>query len=228
VWQTKLHEFKYLSSGGCLSISIGTVVQARNKAWRYWNIDGLFMMVQGFALALLGAAILLGHHQRSILLPALPYLASMAIQADQIFTKKIVGWLKTRIIYPRTGYVALPGYIELMSSASLKQKRQQKWMLVWITFFIVLGSYVVIAHVQWYLAAAQIVTAGLLWLFWTKHKFAWYVPAPLVVGTFFMVLLPASSKDKLEVILIEMGAQHMLLGVSMLSQYLREHPVPQA
>jgi hypothetical protein len=211
-----------------LSTSIGTVAHARNKAWRYWNSDGLFMMVQGVAIVLFGVSMLWSHHQRSILLPGLTYFASMGIQADQIFTKKIVGWLKTRIIYPRTGYVALPGYKELMSSASLKQKRQQKWMLVWITFLIVLGSYVVIAHVQWYLAGAQIMTAGLLWLFWTKGKFAWYVPAPLVVGTLFLVLLPASSKDRLEIILIEMGAQHMVLGVSILLQYLREHPVPPA
>ncbi len=212
---------------GHLSKSAGTVVQARNNAWRHWNSDGLFMIIQGFAVILLGLCIIWSHHQRSIL-QALLYLASMGIQADQLFTKKIVGWLKTYITFPRTGYVALPPFKELLSTSSLKEKRWIMWFLIWTAVLIVLASYLVFAHLPWYLVGAQIMMAVLLWFFWSKRKFAWYVPIPLLVGTLLLVLLPASSKDKPEILLAQLGAQHMLLGISILVQYLREHPVPQA
>ena len=210
-----------------MSSSVSTVVQARNNAWRYWNSDGLSLITQGFALTLLGLAMLLGHHQHSILLPLLLYVMSMTIQIDQIFKKKFVSWLKTHITYPRTGYVALPGYKELMSSATVKEKRRQKWTLAWLLLFLLLSFFLMIASMQWYLTCAQIVMAGLLGLLWIKFKFAWYVPMPLAVGAFLLLWAPVSNKDKLEVLTIQIGVLCMLMGMNILANYLREHPAPE-
>lgn len=171
---------------------------------------------------------LLGNHHRSILLTLLLYVMSIAIQIDQLFKKKFVSWLKTYITYPRTGYVALPGYKELVSSATAKEKRRQKWMLAWLLIFILLGCYLAIANMQWYLICAQIFLAGSLGFLWTKLKFAWYVPMPLVGGALLSMWAPVSRQDKLEMLTIQLGVLFMVLGVSILAKYLRQHPVQRA
>jgi hypothetical protein len=204
----------------------GTVMQARSRAWLNWNNDGLSALIQGFALSLLGASQIWHNHEHSLKSPELLQLVAILILLDQIVTRKIVGWLKTFISFPRTGYVALPPFKELLATSS--SKRSLVWTLIWTAISIGVSSYLLFTHLQWYLIVIQITLAALLWVLCRKRKLAWYVPIPLLIGSVSLSLLPSSNRDKMEILVIQIGALLMLMGLSRLLQYLHEHPVPQA
>ena len=100
-------------------------------------------------------------------------------------------------------------------------------MLVWVAVSAGLMRYLIVTHIHLYVVIVQSMLAVLLWVFWTKRKFAWYVPIPLLIGTVLLILL-SGSKDQSAILVIQVGALLIFLGISVLSQYLREHPVPQA
>jgi hypothetical protein len=171
-----------------MSKPVGTVMQARNRAWLNWNNDGLFTLVQGFALSLLGASQIWHNHEHSLKSPEILQLAAILILLDQITGRKIVGWLKTYISFPRTGYVALPPFKELLTTPS--SKREIIWTLIWAAILIGVSSYLLFTHLPWYLVVIQITLAGCLCVLWRKGKFVWYIPIPLLIGSLSLSLLP--------------------------------------
>ena len=129
-----------------MSVSGISVFQAKAHLWRYWNSDGLPNIITGFAMILQGLAYFwLGHHSRS-LLPGVLLLSSAMILLDQITLRKIAGWLKTRITYPRTGYAAPPPRTlhtdpALLSASELKQQQKTKWVWISLPFLLPLSFY---------------------------------------------------------------------------------------
>jgi hypothetical protein len=201
------------------------------RAWQYWNVDGLPTITMGMAFLLQGVAYLWGHHHSDSILPIVLVVVSIAIYVDQIFWRKIVGWLKARITYPRTGYVAPPPRRlstdpALLSASELKQQRITKRVWIFLALFLVLSFSFSFKYGRWYFAIAAVVLAGLMWFSDTKKKLPWYLPLPLVLCGFLLTVLPTDWRDTQALGIVTFGIQMLFIGVISFARYLREHPAP--
>ncbi len=84
-------------------------LQAERRSWHYWFEDGLSSLVTS-AGCLLFAFFLLHPQQRPVspLRTALSLAAFLLYGVILLRQRQILDWLKTRITYPRTGYVSPP------------------------------------------------------------------------------------------------------------------------
>ena len=210
-----------------------SVFQAKVRSWQYWNVDGLPSITMGVAVLLQGMGYLWGHHHPHSILPIFLAAFSIAIYIDQIFWRKIVGWLKARITYPRTGYAAPPPRTlhtdpALLSASELKQQRKTKWVWIFLPFYLVLSFYFVFTYGRWYFAITAVGLAGLMWFSTAKKKLPWYLPMPLLLCGFLLILLPTDRRDTQALGIVTFGIQMLFVGAVSLARYLREHPAPQA
>lgn len=208
---------------------VPSVFQAKVRAWQYWNVDGLPTITTSVAFLLQGVAYLWGHHHPHSMLPIFMVVFSIAIYLDQIFLRKIVGWLKARITYPRTGYAGPPPrtlYTDpaLLSANEQKQQRKTKWAWIFIVFFQMLSIYFSVNYGRWYFAFTAVLVVGLMWIFARKTKLPWYIPLPLVFCGFLLTVLPTDRRDTLALGIVAFAIQMLFIGVNALVRYLRAHP----
>lgn len=154
---------------------------------------------------------------------------SIAIYLDQIFSRKIVGWLKARITYPRTGYAGAPPrtlYTDpaLLSANEQKQQRKTKWVWIFLVCFLVPSFYFVFKYGRWYFSITAAVLAGLCFSASAKKKLPWYLPLPLVFCGFLLAMLPTDWWDTQALGILAFGVQMLFMGGIALARYLREHP----
>jgi len=213
--------------------SRSSVFQAKLRAWQYWNIDGLPTLIMGVAFLLQGAGYLWDHHHPHSMLPVVFVVPSVVILIDQAISRKIAGWLKARITYPRTGYVAPPPRTlhtdpALLSASELKQQRRTKWVWIFLPFFLAGSFYCSFMYGRWYFAVTAVILAVLMWVSTAKKKLPWYLPLPLVICGFLLTVLPTDRRDTQALGIVTFGVQMLFIGVISLARYLREHPAPQA
>src|SRR5712671_33106 len=79
------------------------ILEAKRRARDYWDIDGLPALLAGATTVLLGI-VWLYTGNRSVW----DFLLFWAFFSPLLKSKKTIEWLKGRITYPRTGYVAPP------------------------------------------------------------------------------------------------------------------------
>lgn len=82
------------------------ILQAEQRAWSQWLADGLPHLTVGGCLLLTGLGYL---HEPNIRKFSVP-LAFLLVTANLIgffLSPRIIGWLKSRIAYPRAGYAGL-------------------------------------------------------------------------------------------------------------------------
>jgi hypothetical protein len=210
-----------------------SVYQAKIRAFRYWNTDGLPLIITGFAFILQGAASFWGHHHRRSILPVFLIVLAVGILVDQVFRRKIAGWLKARITYPRTGYAAPPPFTlhtdpALLSPDELKQQRKTKWIWILLPPFLALSLYLSFMYERWWSALTAFLIAGIVLFAVVKAKLAWYLPLPSMLYGLLLVLIPPDGRDTTSLTMTGLGVQMFLMGVNMLSRYLHTHPVAQA
>ena len=97
-----------------MSEALPSVLHARERAQRYWEADGFYAIVSGLAWTMFGFAIFLSHPPFHLIYgetggDALILAASLLL----LLANRITEWLKVRLTYPRTGYVASPQEIEV-------------------------------------------------------------------------------------------------------------------
>jgi hypothetical protein len=215
-----------------VSESGSSVLQAKIRAFQYWNSDGLPFIITGFALILQGAASFWDHRYPRSILPLFMIVLAVVVLVDQAFRRKIAGWLKARITYPRTGYAAPPPFTlhtdpALLSSKELRQQRRTKWVWILLPPFLVLSLYLSFTHPRGYYAITAFLLAALMWFPVVKGKLAWYVPLPLVLSGILLILLPTDLKDAMSLAVTSFGVQMFLVGVNLLWRYLHKHPASQ-
>jgi hypothetical protein len=88
-----------------------SVLQAERRARSYWDIDGLAVIIQAVAVLLAGlwlwymnASGAWGRRQSDLA----AMVCIVAVVLDMIRKPGLIRWLKAKITYPRTGYVAPP------------------------------------------------------------------------------------------------------------------------
>jgi len=88
-----------------------TVLTARQRASRYFFVDGFSTLIAGLGCLLMAFQLFYSRDGRttplSLLVSLLILFAYLSIMFRQ---REIVEWLKTRITYPRTGFAIPPGF----------------------------------------------------------------------------------------------------------------------
>lgn len=87
--------------------SSSPVLDAERRAWNYWFVDGLFNILSGIGCLLLAASFEIDKRRSTLnfVIATCCYFLFLAIMLRR---EQVLGWLKSRITYPRTGYVPYP------------------------------------------------------------------------------------------------------------------------
>ena len=220
--------------------SLPSVQDARDRALRYWGSDGFDAMITGLATLLLGLGLFWSHGHTGLreFLGDLVGLLASIFMAEEATVGKVVGSLKARITYPRTGYIAppltpSPPDITLLSPAEQEQLRKEKNYERWIWGPMVLaflgasfgGRNLIVDAV---LAIAFFWMAFLLWRSRSAGQPRW---RPLLVFAFYAALLaflPGGLAERTAMSLVAVGAFSTIAGTVTFILYLHQHPEPQA
>jgi hypothetical protein len=216
------------------------------RAAAYWFADGFPEIVLGVTLILCALAGILWSlygplpHARQLV----AFLLVTAGFLLYYFTERpILEFLKSRVTYPRTGYVQPPEEMEPSSRSSLttlclseapKPKLNEnvtffRWKLVtmlWWFFYVFLfpGS----SHSRWMLAFMMPLLALLVFVVSRRleHRYSWWSTLVLaLLGVPFLWLRIPPPLQPLVALLLA-GAWILAQGLSTLFGYLHAHPSP--
>jgi len=226
-----------------MSEAVPSILQARNRAWNYWGTDGIYAMIQGVALLLSGLGFLWDHHNKRSILPGVLIWLSVVIMLDQAFFRKIVGWLKSRITYPRTGYTKPPVLrtphpsAALLSPADREQLRKQRWFWLalagWLATAAAIVGYAITTGHRWVIFPGSASLVLLVWYrmhrkFGEAGKLVCFLFSPILLAEALLTFLPTDWMTSLSIMIIALAISIILIGATTLSRYLKEHPAPQA
>jgi len=180
---------------------------AQHRAWNYWFDDGLPTLVGGFGCFVFGLSFIFDRPPLFRLLLAAPYYVIL------LRNRSIIEWLKTKLTYPRTGYVTppcssqdeLPPLLNLTSvslhadparlakTAGEPHERKQRMILV-LTMLIaaVLGTMFI--DRPWTFAAAGIDLGLALWIMNGKDfRLSWIVISAIPLIGFSLAIFPLDA-----------------------------------
>jgi hypothetical protein len=180
---------------------------AQHRAWNYWFDDGLPTLVGGFGCFVFGLSFIFDRPPLFRLLLAVPYYLIL------LRNRSIIEWLKTKLTYPRTGYVTPPYCSQdelpplphltsvslhadparLAKTAGELRERKQRMMLV-LTMLIaaVLGTMFI--DRPWTCAAAGIDLGLALWIMNGKDfRLSWIVISAIPLIGFSLAIFPLDA-----------------------------------
>jgi len=220
------------------------ILEARRRARDYWDIDGLPALLAGAATVSFGVLFLPtdNHLPRWWGVALVLGLFALLLLSE---SKRALEWLKSRITYPRTGYVAPPkagpdaerdpytiisimkepGAQELLAPLEGRASRRAfefsdfPFSLLLLWWFFSFNS--------WIASLSCLATA--LWFWWKNKKDPpWFEIAGAAIAGLLSAILTVSDRRRLCIVLIVFGASSMVKGATLLIRYLRQHPAPQA
>jgi hypothetical protein len=207
------------------------ILAAKHRARDYWDIDGLPALLAGATTVLLGAVWLYTRDQS-----VWGLLLFWAFFSPLLESKKTLEWLKSRITYRRTGYVAPPKKAayskrdpytiisitkELVAPIEGRASRKAIGILNFPLLLVVLWF----ADVGWIVCLACMASALLFWREYEDDPPWFEIAGAAIAG---LVILPVDGSRRFGVFLLVFGAAGMVKGATLLISYLRRHPAPQA
>jgi hypothetical protein len=207
-----------------------SVLQAERRARSYWDIDGLAVMVQ--AVAVLLAALWFWYMNSSGAwarnqTDVAAMVCLVGVVLDTIRKPAIILWLKAKITYPRTGYVAVAPPTSMrargfrFSDLGLVCLSMALWMVaLWV-------------ETPWICVAAGAVTGILLWWNSTLEKFPYLdLFSICLAGMLAAFLLSAMHRavhlERFTYTLTVLGALGLVKGIITLLHYVRSNPLVQS
>lgn len=230
--------------------SLSPVMQAERRAWSYWFADGLPNLLAGALCILLASVFLLlsgPRHNRSPLEIAFVFVAFGICGFVFIRFRQTLEWLKRRITYPRTGYIASPYFTDtsapsadlVMLNLSGVRARETtvpllvtedlRWRL-WIMLAVLIAEPLAGKFIANHILCAVAGCAGgfLVWLASRKDpRKSWAV----VFGLLFPQFYIGYVSDHLHVLkgacFFQAGVGFVLVlaGTIALARYLKHNPV---
>ncbi len=172
-----------------MTSTLSPTLQAERRSWHYWFSDGLSSLLTS-AGCLLFAFFLLHPQQRPVspLRTALSLAALLLYGVILLRQRQILDWLKTRITYPRTGYVSPPYFaqeaeqsrdipvIHLLLADLTKQeqalrvetdRRRRFWFI--LAFGLAAAFVVLYVRNPWICSSAGLLFAAAIW-FASRHE----------------------------------------------------------
>jgi len=207
------------------------ILEAKRRARDYWDIDGLPALLAGATTVLLGV-VWLYTGDRSVW----DFLLFWAFFSPLLKSKKTIEWLKGRITYPRTGYVAPPKatpyskrdpytIISITKEPVAPIDGRASRKAIGILNFPLLLFVLWFADVGWMVCGACLASALLFWREYEDDPPWFEIAGAAIAG---LVILPVDGSRRFGVFLLVFGAAGMVKGATLLISYLRRHLAPQA
>jgi hypothetical protein len=227
-----------------------TVLTARQRASRYFFVDGFSTLIAGLGCLLMAFQLFYSRDGRttpiSLLVSLLILFAYLAIMFRQ---REIVEWLKARITYPRTGFAIPPGFeddsvvqadlalltLDETESNRLSEVRQvyadrKRGMLCMIMAVLLAIFGIMLIPNRWFYVASGILMSAGVWIATRRDQpFSWLILAgfPLVaIGMVTFLSDRVVGPDRGAYLLATAGSLFFLDGVLTLIRYLRRNPLP--
>lgn len=207
------------------------VLEAERRAWQYWFADGLTNLFLGVTNLLFAFCMLYTPREPTVLsvsnvLPVAAWIVVLGLYVLlSLRHREVVEWLKTKITYPRTGYVRPPF---LAGCATLDSEGRKK-MAFLIALSVLAAVGMIILKNRWVYTVAGVIFAGALWTVRKNQRISWMVLAgfPLIglCVSIFVVPRVAGSR-RLAYFLAGWGVLFLLDGAITLVRYIRRNPVP--
>jgi len=224
-----------------MSETSNAILEAKRRARDYWDIDGLPALLAGAATVSLGVIWL----PTDIHLPWWDADLTLGLFALYLLaeSKRTLEWLKSRITYPRTGYVAPPKETpyskrdpytiisitkepaaiepeEPVEGRASRKALDFPWLLLLLLWWF-------FSFDGWLASLACLATG--LWFWWRNKKDPpWFEIAGATIAGLLSVILTVSDRSRFCIVLIVFGASGMAKGATLLIRYLHQHPAPQA
>jgi hypothetical protein len=215
------------------------------RAASYWFIDGLPEIVLGVSLLLLAAVGLLWRAYTSPGSWGRFYFLVVAAGFGVLLWKgnAVVDLLKSRVTYPRTGYVPPPEDAEPRAALTMlsirpgplpnentTSFRRRSLMLVWGCIYAgSVGN--LTAQGQRWLGAASVVFLAVA-VYWagrrSERPYRWWSLLALALTALVFLWVDLSTMVRRLLPLFLVGGWFLAQGVCTLVQYLRENPYPRA
>jgi hypothetical protein len=217
------------------------------RAAAYWFTDGFPEIVLGGMLLVAAVAGIVWNLYAPLSPRPRAYMAFVLVTAVFLVyygkERRILGWLKARVTWPRTGYVQPPEEAEpsrrnelitLSLSTARPEKenitffRQRMVMTVWWFFYVFLqpGS----PTGRWLLPVMMPLLAVVLYVFTRQleHRYTWWSVLILALTglPFLWWRLPSYLQPLAGLVLL--GVWVLAQGLFTLSAYLHAHPLPPA
>jgi hypothetical protein len=196
-----------------------SLTAARLRARDYADIDGLFTLV-GAALNLTFGFILWMNREDS----GWEWVEFAAFLALSWFfagsESPVMTWLKSRVTYPRTGYVALPQPVD---EETCHTREPNEPVTTWRSLGM-FGWWVMLGH-PW--MSSILLTAGFAvdWFGNLRNpRFSKLEAAFLWLVFIIAAFLPIQEHQCLSILFAATGIGSLLLGTMKLARYLRRHP----
>jgi hypothetical protein len=227
-----------------------TVLSARQRASRYFYIDGFSTLIAGLGCLLVAFQLFYSHNGKTTpLSPLVSLLILFAYLAIMLRQREIVEWMKTRITYPRTGFAIPPGFeddsvvhadlalltLDETESNRLSEVRQfyadRKRRLLFMIVAVLLAIFgSMLIPNRWFCVASGILMSAGVWIATRRHQpLPWLILAgfPLVgIGMATFLSDRVVGPDRGAYLLATAGSLFFLDGVLTLIRYLRRNPLP--
>lgn len=196
----------------------------------YWEIDGLPTLSLALLYLVCASMILWLPHYHSWRkdLAISGFTLSILETYFYLVARKnspVIRWLKVRITYPRTGYVALPPSGS-PAAARLKELDMRRHPAVWVFLPTVFSDQV---DTPWFGAVLAIVATSIMWgITRGKFPFSGILIPGLYLSALLLPFLPISPEHRFPYFYIALGLLYLLVGTVQFFSYLRQHPVAHA
>lgn len=202
---------------------------AERRVGDYWELDGLPTLMLAI-LCLVGGSLAMWTPYYHSFRRDLPISGFEILVYGVLFyfvarkNSPVVRWLKARITYPRTGYVALPPFGSV-AAERIKGQDFKRHPEIWVIFPFCFSG---VVDTPWFGAGLAILTTSIVWAI-TRGKFpsAGILISGLYLGALLLPFLPIARDNRLPYFFIALGLLYLLVGAIQLVSYLRRHPVIQ-
>lgn len=208
-----------------------SVLQAERRARSYWDIDGLATIAQAVAVLISGlwfwymnASGAWGRDQTNVA----AMVCLVGILLDTIRKPGIILWLKTKVTYPRTGYVAPPA-----QQVSMRERGFRLSDLGLLCLFMALWMVALWLETPWICLVAGVLTGVSLWWNPAREKFPYLDLFSICLAGMLAAFLLSSMHravhlQRFAYTLAVLGVLGLVKGAVTLLRYIRSNPVAQA
>jgi len=226
-----------------MSIQAPRILDARQRAWHYWFVDGFTHLLLGLALLSMSICGLFPPRPRAFWQLGLWAALLGLYVALMLWQRQILQWLKTKITYPRTGYVPPPfdamseaaGMVELGLEGSDERRAEAERLaadhrkqLMLAASLAVAGSLaMLLIENRWVPTVASVLLASALWALRKSEKVSWITIIGLPVFGLCMTIfvVPGAYRPhRMAWLMAGWGGLFVLEGAIALTRYLLQNP----
>ena len=219
---------------------------AKQQAWQYWFEDGLTHLLLGIAILSISICTLYPPRPRAFWQLAIWAAMLTLYTALMLRQRQILEWLKTKITYPRTGYVqspfdvtdlaASPNMIELGLTAADERRAEARRLLVAQRRQVSLAAALAVAgslallliESRWAYTVIGVLFALALWALRRNEKVSWIaiVGLPILGICMTVFSVPGSyPPNRVAWFMAGWGGLFVLDGTIALTRYLLRNPM---